>query len=175
MDAMRAREAVHDVHAWMEAFLEAVREFHKRNREPGPHGKKFRDVFGLNQELSDKFAILLDYDGTLSALESHPDLAVLPADTKRVLQRLHDLPNVKMAIISGRQIDDVMAKVGMEGIAYSGSHGNATRFADGTTEVSPFDRASIDAALKTLTAKIVRKFEGTWIEDKERDATNFTI
>ena len=32
-------------------------------------------------------ALLLDYDGTLSPIASHPDLATLPPITKQILQR----------------------------------------------------------------------------------------
>ena len=34
-----------------------------------------------------RLALLLDYDGTLSPLASHPDLATLPPHTKQILQR----------------------------------------------------------------------------------------
>ncbi|CAH1954725.1 unnamed protein product [Acanthoscelides obtectus] len=33
-------------------------------------------------------ALLLDYDGTLSPLVAHPDLAVIPPKTKEILQKL---------------------------------------------------------------------------------------
>ena len=32
-------------------------------------------------------ALLLDYDGTLSPLASHPDLATIPTHTKQILER----------------------------------------------------------------------------------------
>lgn len=32
-------------------------------------------------------ALLLDYDGTLSPLAPHPDLATIPPETKKVLER----------------------------------------------------------------------------------------
>jgi trehalose 6-phosphate synthase/phosphatase len=33
----------------------------------------------------DKLVILLDYDGTLAPIAPHPDMAIIPNETKRVL------------------------------------------------------------------------------------------
>ena len=60
-------------------------------------------------------ALLLDYDGTLSPIAKHPDLAVLPPETKKVLERLANRSDVFIAIVSGRSVDNVKKMVGIEG------------------------------------------------------------
>lgn len=61
---------------------------------------------------ADKLALLLDYDGTLAPIAPHPDLAILPLETKSVLERLANTPEVFVAIVSGRNVEDVKEKVG---------------------------------------------------------------
>ena len=54
-----------------------------------------------------KLALLLDYDGTLAPIAPHPDLAVIPTETKNILQRLSNITDVYIAIISGRNVENV--------------------------------------------------------------------
>lgn len=56
---------------------------------------------------TNKLALLLDYDGTLAPLAPHPDLAVLPLETKSILKRLANMSDVHIAIISGRNVQNV--------------------------------------------------------------------
>jgi trehalose 6-phosphate synthase/phosphatase len=56
-------------------------------------------------------ALLLDYDGTLAPIAPHPDLAVLPVETKNVLQRLSNMSDVYISIISGRNVNNVIDMV----------------------------------------------------------------
>jgi trehalose-phosphatase len=56
-------------------------------------------------------ALLLDYDGTLAPIAPHPDLASVPLETKNVLQRLSNMPDVYISIISGRSVENVMQMV----------------------------------------------------------------
>lgn len=58
-----------------------------------------------------KLALLLDYDGTLAPIAPHPDLATLPLETKNTLQRLSNMPDVNIAIVSGRNVDNVQKMV----------------------------------------------------------------
>jgi trehalose 6-phosphate synthase/phosphatase len=60
---------------------------------------------------TNKVALLLDYDGTLAPIAPHPDLAILPVETKNVLQRLSNMPDVYIAIISGRNVNNVINMV----------------------------------------------------------------
>ena len=57
-------------------------------------------------------ALLLDYDGTLAPIAPHPDLAIIPPETKNVLQRLSNISDVYIAIISGRNVNNVKQMVG---------------------------------------------------------------
>jgi alpha,alpha-trehalase len=70
---------------------------------------------------SDRLAVFLDYDGTLTPIVSHPQDAWL-ADSMR--QALRELANsVPTAILSGRDLHDVRRRVEIDGIVYAGSHG----------------------------------------------------
>ncbi len=71
-------------------------------------------------DTSTKIGLLLDYDGTLSPIAKHPDLAVLPPKTKEILERLAANPDIFIAVISGRNVNDVKSKVGIDGITYAG-------------------------------------------------------
>jgi trehalose 6-phosphate phosphatase len=66
-------------------------------------------------------ALFLDYDGTLSPIAPRPEMATLPEETREVLRRLAG--EVPVVIISGRGREDVASLVGLDGLAYAGSHG----------------------------------------------------
>jgi trehalose 6-phosphate phosphatase len=67
-------------------------------------------------------AILLDVDGTLAPIVSHPELARVPEETKAELRRLAS-KYALVACISGRTGADAARLVGVEGIEYVGVHG----------------------------------------------------
>ena len=56
---------------------------------------------------SNKLLLLLDYDGTLAPIVSHPDLALLSKETRRVLTSLSLMPSVSICIMSGRSLDNL--------------------------------------------------------------------
>jgi alpha,alpha-trehalase len=66
-------------------------------------------------------AVFLDYDGTLTPIVDDPNEATLPGAAKDVIKRLAE--HFSVAIISGRDLDDVQNMVGIREIAYAGSHG----------------------------------------------------
>jgi len=65
--------------------------------------------------------VFLDYDGTLAPIAARPELASLPGSTRRLVGTLAALAPV--AIISGRDLRDVSALVGLDRLVYAGSHG----------------------------------------------------
>lgn len=75
--------------------------------------------------------LLLDYDGTLSPLAPHPDLANLPERNRELLQCIVEQPNVTVAVISGRGVESAKSKVGFSEFIYAGNHGYEIHFPDG--------------------------------------------
>ena len=69
----------------------------------------------------DRLAVFLDYDGTLTPIVSHPEDAWLSESMRQTLRSL--VARVPVAILSGRDLDDVRGRVLVEGIVYAGSHG----------------------------------------------------
>jgi trehalose-phosphatase len=68
-----------------------------------------------------RFAIFLDYDGTLTPIVSHPEKALLSDSMRQALQSL--VMQAPVAILSGRDLDDVRQRVNIGAIVYAGSHG----------------------------------------------------
>jgi alpha,alpha-trehalase len=70
---------------------------------------------------SGRVAVFLDYDGTLTPIVSQPKDAWLSDSMQQTLREL--ARQVPVAILSGRDLDDVRQRVGIDDIAYAGSHG----------------------------------------------------
>ena len=69
----------------------------------------------------DRLAVFLDYDGTLTPIVSHPEDAWLSDSMRQTLRAL--AARVPVAILSGRDLDDIRGRVHVDGIVYAGSHG----------------------------------------------------
>ena len=69
----------------------------------------------------DRLAVFLDYDGTLTPIVSRPEDAWLSESVRETLRSL--AARAPVAILSGRDLDDVRRRVDIDGIVYAGSHG----------------------------------------------------
>jgi len=110
-------------------------------------------------------AVFLDYDGTLTPIVNRPADAVLSPSMKATLTQL--TARVTTAIISGRDLEDVRKRVGIDGVIYAGSHGldillpdGARKSADGAeTFLAALDHAEalLHARLDGVTGAIVER------------------
>jgi trehalose 6-phosphate phosphatase len=66
-------------------------------------------------------ALFLDYDGTVSPIAPRPDLATLPQPTREVLRQLSR--RMPVAVVSGRERENVAALVDLPEVIYVGNHG----------------------------------------------------
>lgn len=68
-----------------------------------------------------QLAILLDYDGTLTPIVRRPEDAILSESMRTLLSRLAE--RCTLAIVSGRDRQDVQNMVRVPSLIYAGSHG----------------------------------------------------
>lgn len=115
--------------------------------------------------------LFLDFDGTLAPIVPTPALAAMPCGLANILHSLCARPDVVVAVISGRALEDLETKVGLP-VIYAGNHGLEIR-GKGLRYTAPLD-ASVEAQLldccELLRARLER-FPGAWIEDKQRTAS----
>ncbi|KAG8232577.1 hypothetical protein J437_LFUL012953 [Ladona fulva] len=171
MHHLRRRERLNDVNHWMHSFLKAMGsivngdEVIQSTMLPMT-AEDFEYLASYIGEYS-RLALLLDYDGTLAPIAPHPDLAVLPAETKRVLEKLVNTPDIYVAIVSGRNVNNVKNMVGIEGITYAGNHGLEIIHPDGTKFVHPMPtefEGKVRNLLKALQEEVCH--DGAWVENK---------
>jgi alpha,alpha-trehalase len=67
--------------------------------------------------------LFLDYDGTLVPITRSPGQARMTESTRSLLKDLVSLPRVRLAVISGRSLQDIKKQVSLKGIVYAGNHG----------------------------------------------------
>jgi trehalose-phosphatase len=79
----------------------------------------------LDRELGEGagLVVILDYDGTLTPLVSSPGAAVLAPSVRATLARLARSDRARLAILSGRGLADLRARVALDGVVYGGCHG----------------------------------------------------
>src|SRR5207244_4352464 len=66
---------------------------------------------------------ILDYDGTLTPIVPSPQAAVLAPSVRTTLERLATSDRARLAILSGRALADVRARVALDDVIYGGCHG----------------------------------------------------
>lgn len=111
--------------------------------------------------------LFLDYDGTLSPIARTPDKAILAAGIKDALVKLSQADNIKLAVISGRALEDIKKRIGIPGITYSGNHGLEIEGPGLKFENPVYIRIEgIFDNLKALLKSSLASKQGVLIEDK---------
>jgi trehalose 6-phosphate phosphatase len=108
---------------------------------------RFDEVFASAR--GNQVAVFLDYDGTLTPIVSQPEEALLSDSMRQALKELAS--RVPLAILSGRDLDDVRQHVGIKNIVYAGSHGFDIAGPDGLRrQMASEFLPKLDRAEKTL-------------------------
>jgi trehalose 6-phosphate synthase/phosphatase len=94
---------------WAKSFIRRLDEI----KPQVGHIPELITVTKLCEQIQQKFSVtakqplnlLLDYDGTLTPIVKHPELAKLPKKTYALLQQLIEKKQIKIIIVSGRTAD----------------------------------------------------------------------
>ena len=117
-------------------------------------------------------SICLDYDGTLVPIQSRPELCWLNPSQKDLLRALATHPKVRVSIVTGRSLEDIEERVGIQDIIYAANHGLEIQGLNNGFQIAR--AAHIRESLQRLAPpleKILQLVTGCWVEDKGLSAT----
>jgi trehalose 6-phosphate phosphatase len=114
--------------------------------------------------LLDGAALFLDFDGTLVEIAPRPDMVHVDERLARLMARLAEKLEGRIAVISGRPAGEIAALFGTPGFAIAGSHGLELRHADGRETIAERP-AALDLVRAGLAEFAARDAE-LLIEDK---------
>ncbi len=110
--------------------------------------------------------VLLDFDGTVSEIVNDPDAATLVEGAAEMLESLS--ARCPVAVVSGRSLADIQARVGVPGIWYAGSHGFELTSPDGShhqNETAVESIRVLESAASELRHRLAG-IDGILVEDK---------
>lgn len=109
-------------------------------------------------------ALFLDFDGTLVELAARPELVSVDERLASLLDRLRTKLDNRVAIISGRSVDGILAMFGPLPITIAGSHGLEVQTHDGMRSL-PERPAALDRILNTMK-DFAKTTPGLLVEEK---------
>jgi alpha,alpha-trehalase len=112
--------------------------------------------------------LLLDFDGTLTPIADRPQDAKLSPEMEEILRSLAKNRGFKVAIISGRSLSDLKAKIKIRNIIYVGNHGLEIE-TEGKIFICPEALKSIQTMkeLKRILQKELASIKGIILENKK--------
>jgi len=132
-----------------------------------PHASRILSLLLAARRRAGHLLLGLDYDGTLTPIVERPELAHLLPGVAAVLADAAARSDTRLAILRGRALADVQARVGVGGIYYAGNHGleiagpGLERLHPGAVAALP----SLREAAAELSRELAR-VRGAQVEDK---------
>jgi alpha,alpha-trehalose-phosphate synthase [UDP-forming]/trehalose-phosphatase len=116
MKTLRMQVKERDIYRWISDILEEISILHSMK----PY--RYRYLFSYIEKIPKKNIFLfLDYDGTLTPIVKSPEKAILADDMRSIIEVLKE--KMPVAIVSGRELEDIKKRVGITDIIYAGNHG----------------------------------------------------
>src|SRR3972149_11195720 len=129
----------------------------------------FENIQAVNELLNEreKTILLTDFDGTLTPIQKHPDLAALSEEIRQILIKFSHNKEIFLGIITGRSLKQIKKLVHIRDVLYVANHGIELE--------GPGIRSTCPEANKARSTlwhiymklfKSLRNIEGVHIEDK---------
>lgn len=118
--------------------------------------------------LSNSYLLLfMDYDGTLTPIVERPEKAILSEKMKKMLSNLTQMNQMKMAIVTGRSLNQIKGFLHLPNLIYVASHGLEIEGPD-INYVHPgaFEQQQLLEYLNELLTSVFVKDSGIMIEKK---------
>jgi trehalose 6-phosphate phosphatase len=118
-------------------------------------------------EAEEKTFLFLDFDGTLAPIEADFAAPKLDPGLGETLALLSSNPSVITTIISGRAVEDLFARIRLQGLIYAGNHGQEIfgRNVHFVEPVAAGRRNSLERLTNDIAARL-RPIAGTAVEFK---------
>ncbi|MDO8552210.1 MAG: trehalose-phosphatase [bacterium] len=112
------------------------------------------------------FLLILDFDGVLAPIVARPRMARVSRRTRACLAKC--AAGGRVAVISGRALADVRARVNQAGVWYAGNHGAEWRMGKmrGREKLTRAACAKLSEARRAFT-ELSRCYRGVVVEDKK--------
>lgn len=118
-------------------------------------------------QANEKVILLTDYDGTLTPIREHPDLAILSEEVRQLLVKFSSNKTFFLGIITGRSLKQIKKMVNIQRILYAANHGIELE-GPGIKFTSPEAKKARGTLwhIYMRLFKSLRHIEGMRIEDK---------
>jgi trehalose 6-phosphate synthase/phosphatase len=164
MTSLRRQVREHDIHSWINDVLSAARAIHDLKQ------RECRPLFDCADEFQARIGnrevfLFFDFDGTLAPIADSPDRVVFPLSLRTSLERM--LNTTWIAVVSGRALEDLRSRVGIDNLVYAGNHGAEIGIEGTVLHTSGVDKTSV--ILRTFLNKLRIGFagaRGVLVEDK---------
>src|SRR5262249_23895302 len=163
-----------DCRRWAETYLSRFARYIKRDRQI-PAGQRLdtaaRDRIAQRSVRARRRTLLLDYDGTLRELATHPDLAAPTQENVELLADLAALPDTDVHVVSGRRHVTLEQWIGQLPSHLPAEHGYLARAPGGEWE----RQADVDLTwlprVERLLRRVTGDVPGTLVERKSCSVT----
>jgi trehalose-phosphatase len=114
--------------------------------------------------------LFLDFDGTLVRFQSDPEKVHIPPSREKILADL--ARRMPTAVVSGRSLGDIRARIALPNLAWAGNHGLEVRQGR-TLWLHPGAKRAVPALKKALreAGRRLRPIPGVWLDDKGLSAS----
>ncbi len=164
MAALRKQVKENDIYKWIREILQEIVDVSNRKKNRSfylfDHDHSFRTALS-----NGRMFLFLDYDGTLAPIAESPEKAAISHTMHTLVAKLAE--RMPLAIVTGRGLDDIQQRIGIENAVYAGNHGSEIRARGETliSQQSEQNRRVLEELLDRLRAAL-SPFPGVFIEDK---------